>query len=220
MSDFPPPQPAQSGLSDNAAGALAYVTIIPAIIFLIVEPYNKNSYIRFHAWQSHLLGHCLLRDRLYQCHSAPRADHLPDWIADPFCGMGHLPAEGPQGRAVSAARDWQVCCTASWSLRRSELRCKRRCGSKCLSAVCACLRTASFFSMKSMHRPCACPSLAWVNTAPPSSRSAECPSSTIENCSLRSCARMRSRITCTRSPARKRRPQRSPTISCVFSRQV
>ena len=32
------------------------------------------------------------------------------------------------------------------------------------------------------------------------------PSSTIENCSLRSCARMRSRITCTRSPARKLRP--------------
>jgi uncharacterized membrane protein len=50
------PQPAQSGLSDNAAGALAYVTIIPAIIFLIVEPYNKNSYIRFHSWQSIFLG--------------------------------------------------------------------------------------------------------------------------------------------------------------------
>ena len=51
-----PPQPAPSGLSDNAAGALAYVTIIPAIIFLIVEPYNKNSYIRFHSWQSIFLG--------------------------------------------------------------------------------------------------------------------------------------------------------------------
>ena len=50
--DPTPSQPAQSGLSDNAAGALAYVTIIPAIIFLIVEPYNKNSYIRFHSWQS------------------------------------------------------------------------------------------------------------------------------------------------------------------------
>jgi uncharacterized membrane protein len=47
---------AQSGLSDNAAGALAYVTLIPAIIFLIVEPYNKNSYVRFHSWQSIFLG--------------------------------------------------------------------------------------------------------------------------------------------------------------------
>jgi uncharacterized membrane protein len=41
----------QSGLSDNAAGGLAYITIIPAIIFLVVEPYNRNSYIRFHSWQ-------------------------------------------------------------------------------------------------------------------------------------------------------------------------
>jgi len=50
------PEPNQSGLSDNAAGALAYVTIIPAIIFLIVEPFNRNSYVRFHAWQSIFLG--------------------------------------------------------------------------------------------------------------------------------------------------------------------
>lgn len=52
----PPPQSAQSGLSDNAAGALAYVTVIPAIIFLVAEPYNKNPYIKFHAWQSIFLG--------------------------------------------------------------------------------------------------------------------------------------------------------------------
>ena len=42
----------QSGLSDNGAGALSYVTIIPAIIFLVMPPYNKSSYVRFHAWQS------------------------------------------------------------------------------------------------------------------------------------------------------------------------
>ncbi|HUB31285.1 MAG TPA: DUF4870 domain-containing protein [Terracidiphilus sp.] len=47
----PTPSAAQSGLSENAAGGLAYVTIIPAIIFLLVEPYNKSSYIRFHSWQ-------------------------------------------------------------------------------------------------------------------------------------------------------------------------
>jgi uncharacterized membrane protein len=46
----------QTGLTDNSAGALAYVTIIPAIIFLLVEPYNKNSYVKFHAWQSIFLG--------------------------------------------------------------------------------------------------------------------------------------------------------------------
>jgi uncharacterized membrane protein len=47
-----PAQPAQSGLSDNNAGALAYVTIIPAIIFLVAAPYNTNPYIKFHAWQN------------------------------------------------------------------------------------------------------------------------------------------------------------------------
>src|SRR5919109_145098 len=39
------------GMSDNVAGLLAYVTIIPAIIFLVIEPYNKNRFIRFHSFQ-------------------------------------------------------------------------------------------------------------------------------------------------------------------------
>ncbi|MCI0354257.1 MAG: hypothetical protein L0099_04330 [Acidobacteria bacterium] len=42
---------ASGGLADNMAGALAYVTIIPAIIFLVMEPYNRNKFIRFHAFQ-------------------------------------------------------------------------------------------------------------------------------------------------------------------------
>ena len=44
-----------SGLTDNAAGAIAYFTFIPAVLFLVTEPYNKSSYVRFHAWQSILL---------------------------------------------------------------------------------------------------------------------------------------------------------------------
>jgi uncharacterized membrane protein len=47
MSDSNP-----TGLSDNAAGGLAYITIVPAIVFLIVDPFKKSSYVRFHAWQS------------------------------------------------------------------------------------------------------------------------------------------------------------------------
>jgi uncharacterized membrane protein len=31
---------------------LAYFTFIPAIIFLMIEPYNKDRYVRFHAFQS------------------------------------------------------------------------------------------------------------------------------------------------------------------------
>jgi len=42
---------ATGGMADNIAGMLAYVTIIPAIIFLVVAPYNKNRFIRFHAFQ-------------------------------------------------------------------------------------------------------------------------------------------------------------------------
>jgi uncharacterized membrane protein len=40
-----------AGLEDNVAGALAYVTIIPAIVFLVMEPFNKKRFIRFHAFQ-------------------------------------------------------------------------------------------------------------------------------------------------------------------------
>jgi uncharacterized membrane protein len=45
------PPATASGLTDNVAGMLAYVTIIPAIIFLVVEPYNKSRFIRFHSFQ-------------------------------------------------------------------------------------------------------------------------------------------------------------------------
>src|SRR5579862_1383041 len=39
-------------LSDNVAGMLAYFTIIPAIIFLLVEPYSRNRFVRFHSFQN------------------------------------------------------------------------------------------------------------------------------------------------------------------------
>jgi uncharacterized membrane protein len=45
-------QTVQTGLSDNAASGLAYVTFIPAIVFLVTAPYNQNKTIRFHSWQS------------------------------------------------------------------------------------------------------------------------------------------------------------------------
>lgn len=53
---YPPPPPgsapaSSSGLSDNSAAAIAYLTIIPAILFLILEPYNKIPLVRFHSFQ-------------------------------------------------------------------------------------------------------------------------------------------------------------------------
>jgi len=51
-----PPVPqaaaATGGMADNVAGMLAYITIIPAIIFLVMEPYNKNRFVRFHSFQN------------------------------------------------------------------------------------------------------------------------------------------------------------------------
>lgn len=52
---YPPPPGAipgaPAGLTDTAAGALAYVTIIPAILFLVLAPYNQRPFIKFHAFQ-------------------------------------------------------------------------------------------------------------------------------------------------------------------------
>lgn len=57
----PPAAAAGSGLTPNMAGALAYVTIIPAILFLVMEPYNKDRFIRFHAFQClFMAGTCIV----------------------------------------------------------------------------------------------------------------------------------------------------------------
>jgi uncharacterized membrane protein len=43
---------ATGGMQDNVIGMLCYITIIPAIIFLVMEPYNKSRFVRFHAFQN------------------------------------------------------------------------------------------------------------------------------------------------------------------------
>jgi len=54
----PPATPVQSaGMTDNLAAALCYLlTILTGILFLVLEPYNKNKTIRFHAFQAIFLG--------------------------------------------------------------------------------------------------------------------------------------------------------------------
>ncbi len=47
---------ATTGLTDDAASGIAYLTFIPAIIFLVVAPYNTNPKVKFHAWQSIFLA--------------------------------------------------------------------------------------------------------------------------------------------------------------------
>jgi uncharacterized membrane protein len=55
-----PPQPgyaqapvAQGGLTPNVAGALAYlVGAITGILFLVIDPFKNDRFVRFHAFQS------------------------------------------------------------------------------------------------------------------------------------------------------------------------
>ena len=47
------PAPAAGGMEDNVASALCYLLgLITGVLFLVLEPYNKNKVVRFHAFQS------------------------------------------------------------------------------------------------------------------------------------------------------------------------
>ena len=48
----PPPPAAGQGLTSNAAAAISYITFIPAVLFLVMEPYSRDRFVRFHSWQS------------------------------------------------------------------------------------------------------------------------------------------------------------------------
>jgi uncharacterized membrane protein len=41
-------------IPENIAGVIAYITIFPAIFFLLLEPFKDNRFVRFHSFQ-HLL---------------------------------------------------------------------------------------------------------------------------------------------------------------------
>lgn len=57
----PPPSAAAPGMEDNVAATLCYVLgLVTGILFLVLEPYNKNRSVRFHAFQSIFLHIALL----------------------------------------------------------------------------------------------------------------------------------------------------------------
>jgi uncharacterized membrane protein len=37
---------------DILLGALAYITFIPAVVFVLIEPFKRNRFVRFHSFQS------------------------------------------------------------------------------------------------------------------------------------------------------------------------
>lgn len=51
------PAASTGGLESHVAAALGYIWII-AIVWLLVEPYNKDRFVRFHAFQA--LGLCVV----------------------------------------------------------------------------------------------------------------------------------------------------------------
>jgi uncharacterized membrane protein len=56
---LPPPAaaPQAAGLEENMACALCYLLgLLTGVLFLVLEPYNKNRLIRFHAFQSIFLN--------------------------------------------------------------------------------------------------------------------------------------------------------------------
>jgi len=51
------PPPASTAMSSNVAGMLTYVLgFITGIIFLVIEPYKNDRFVRFHAFQSILFS--------------------------------------------------------------------------------------------------------------------------------------------------------------------
>ena len=52
-----PAMQVSGAMADNVASALCYlVGLITGIVFLVLEPYNKNRVVRFHAFQSIFLN--------------------------------------------------------------------------------------------------------------------------------------------------------------------
>ena len=48
----PGPTPVAGAMpNENVMGGIAYLTFIPAIIFLLIEPHKYNKFVRFHSWQ-------------------------------------------------------------------------------------------------------------------------------------------------------------------------
>ena len=55
------PTPSAAGMTDNVAGALCYALgLLTGVLFLVLEPYNRNPLVRFHAFQSIFLHVALI----------------------------------------------------------------------------------------------------------------------------------------------------------------
>src|ERR1700761_111961 len=76
----PPPPSAGQGLTSNAAAAISYITFIPAVLFLVMEPYNRDRFVRFHAWQCIALTIVAVGIRIIFVVLAMASFHLLWWL--------------------------------------------------------------------------------------------------------------------------------------------
>src|SRR5580704_15784603 len=82
-------------LPEPLAGALAYL-LLPAIVFLLVEPYSKNRFVRFHSFQC--LGVCLagvvvgasLRVVGFFLFFVPAIGHMLVWLLSMVVGLAFI----------------------------------------------------------------------------------------------------------------------------------
>jgi uncharacterized membrane protein len=83
-------------LPETVAGALAYLTFIPAIVFLVLKPYNQNLFVRFHSvqclvlWAAALLAATLLRLAGFLLVYVPVVGPLFAVLVAAFAGLAFL----------------------------------------------------------------------------------------------------------------------------------
>jgi uncharacterized membrane protein len=80
-------------LPENIAGALAYLTFIPAFLFLALEPYKRNRFVRFHAgqclllWAGAAVAAALIRLAAIFLFAIPVAGQLLVWLILAVAGL-------------------------------------------------------------------------------------------------------------------------------------
>jgi uncharacterized membrane protein len=86
--------PARS--KDNLIAASAYMTFIPAVVFVLIEPFKRNRFVRFHSFQSIFLAvatvvAAIVMRILYSVLALiPVAGYLLAWLASAVALLGWM----------------------------------------------------------------------------------------------------------------------------------
>ncbi len=105
------PETTQSGLSGNTVAAVSYITCVPAIVFLLLPPYNASSFVRFHCRQSIFFNGIAMVVWI-----AFRAAVIPAMLSMPY-------AIAVMGRAMWLAwmLVWILCAVSALNAKRLKL---------------------------------------------------------------------------------------------------